>query len=248
MKIERAQQCQNDKYTPMIFEEFSVYKPEKRQFRVNATIKILENIDSKSNIMVCVQFQSNRSRRSVNGVTPNLFRFMTRNSLLQFRMFVSRCSMSMMHCEEIETFAVPDVCEKLLERGVLWTPIFNQIKPPLKCPFKRVSHRSNRVFFLFLISIRYFIRFCTLQGTYSVNDGKIDMTLIRHIPLDPEKLNVNLTLYEYIPDEHDRRNSIKRQLICLDVRVTITLSKNSNITMLRPPPPPIMRSGARPKN
>lgn len=52
MKIERAQQCQTGKYTPMVFEEFSVYKPEKRQFRINATIKILENIDSKSKIMV----------------------------------------------------------------------------------------------------------------------------------------------------------------------------------------------------
>lgn len=73
------------------------------------------------------------------------------------------------------------------------------------------------------------------QGTYRVIDGKFDLSLMRRIPIDPEKLNVNLTLFEYVQDMRNHRNMIKRQLVCLEVKLTVTLSKNSNITLLRPP-------------
>lgn len=81
------------------------------------------------------------------------------------------------------------------------------------------------------------------QGTYRVIDGQFDLSLLRRIPIDPEKLNVNLTLYEYVTDAKSHRNIIKRQLVCLEVKVTITLSKNSNFTRLRSP-----ASVARPRN
>lgn len=69
------------------------------------------------------------------------------------------------------------------------------------------------------------------------------MTTIQRIPIDPEKVNVNLTLFEHVPDKRKNRNLIKRQLFCLDARVTITLSKTSNTTLLMS-----RRNGARPKN
>lgn len=82
-----------------------------------------------------------------------------------------------------------------------------------------------------------------LQGTHRVIDGEFDLTLIRRIPIDPEKLSVNLTLFEYVPDERNHRNLIKRQLICLNAVVTITLTKSSNAT--RNARPSNRRNGAR---
>lgn len=56
MKIDRIEQCKTDKYLPMVAEEFVVYQPEKKQYKLNATINVLEDIDSGSNILVCILF------------------------------------------------------------------------------------------------------------------------------------------------------------------------------------------------
>lgn len=54
MKVDRTEQCKTGEYSPMVIEEFSVYQPEKKQYKVNATINVLEDIDSQSNILVCI--------------------------------------------------------------------------------------------------------------------------------------------------------------------------------------------------
>lgn len=95
-----------------------------------------------------------------------------------------------------------------------------------------------------LIHIADYYYYYLLQGTYRINDGKFDLTTIRRLPINPEKLNVNLTLYEYVTDVHKHRNVIKRQLICLESKVTITLSKTSSVTTHTSPSR--RRNGARP--
>lgn len=157
-------------------------------------------------------------------------------------MYVSRCSLSMMHCEDITTVAVPNICERFSDRDMLWTPIFDQMQPPLKCPIRKVSPPCVREAFFF--SRMYISSFdVSLQGIYRVIDSPFDMAAVQRLPMDPEKINVNLTLFEYVPDKRQNRNVIKRQLICLDIRLTITLSKSSNTKMLMS-----RRNGARPKN
>lgn len=43
-----------DKSPPIVIEEFTIYQPGKKQYRINATLNVVEDIDSQSNIMVCI--------------------------------------------------------------------------------------------------------------------------------------------------------------------------------------------------
>lgn len=111
---------------------------------------------------------------------------------------------------------------------------------------KWVTLCSHTIFFqiYYFTNTSFHFKFnVLLQGIYRVNDAQFDMAAIRRIPVDPEKININFTLFEYVPDKRKNRDLIKRQLTCLDVRLTITLSKSSNATMLM-----ARRNGARPKN
>lgn len=56
-------------------------------------------------------------------------------------MFVRTCALEMIRCQEIDTIVIPDVCERFSDRGKLYTPVFDKIQPPLKCPLKKVQIR-----------------------------------------------------------------------------------------------------------
>lgn len=56
--------------------------------------------------------------------------------------------------------------------------------------------------------------------------GIFDLGIVTRSPTEPGKVLVNLSFYDY-PYENERK---KRQLVCLAVEVTITLSKVSGGT------------------
>lgn len=144
--------------------------------------------------------------------------------LLQFQMYVQKCSMDMMQCEKIEMVGVPDVCGKLDARGALWTTFVDRFVPPLKCPLRKVfeirnaQSRSKQTNFVLLI------RF---QGIYRATCGTFDLSPLAHVPLEPQKVNVNLTLYDHVPSPSNPQKRTKRELLCVGVAVTITYSKRS---------------------
>lgn len=59
-------------------------------------------------------------------------------------MFVYRCSLIENRCGEIDTYAIPKVCERFADRASLYTGIFDYIQPPLQCPIKKVRVISSR--------------------------------------------------------------------------------------------------------
>lgn len=69
MKFERVRQCETGEYSPMTIEEFTIYQPEKKQYKINATINILEDIDSKSNIIVGICFSAIEQKKKPDSFT-----------------------------------------------------------------------------------------------------------------------------------------------------------------------------------
>lgn len=61
-----------------------------------------------------------------------------------------------------------------------------------------------------------------LQGVYHVDNSMFDLGFISRTPIDPGKLRVNLSVFDY-PSAPSNR--LKRILVCLAVEVTVTQSK-----------------------
>lgn len=61
------------------------------------------------------------------------------------------------------------------------------------------------------------------QGLYRVTSGAFDLNIVSRIPIEPEKLYVNLTFHDNIKSATNSR--IKRELLCVGTVVTITHSK-----------------------
>lgn len=67
-----------------------------------------------------------------------------------------------------------------------------------------------------------------MQGTYYIRNGTFDLGFITRLPIEPEKLSVNLTLFENIGHLDNHKKIITRQILCMAVQVTITLSKTAS--------------------
>lgn len=139
-------------------------------------------------------------------------------------MYVQKCSMDMMRCEKIETVGVPDVCGKLAARGALWSSFVDRFVPPLKCPLRKVIEIQNAQSQIKHTNVLLLNRF---KGIYRAYCGAFDLNPLAHVPLDPQKYNVNLTLYDHIPGPSNPHKRAKRELLCVGTSVTITYSKRS---------------------
>lgn len=64
-------------------------------------------------------------------------------------------------------------------------------------------------------------RLINLQGIYHVENSIFDLGIITRTPIEPGKILVNLSFFDY-PYETERR---KRMLVCLAIEVTITQAK-----------------------
>lgn len=197
----------------MIFEDFAVYRPDKKQYRINATLRILEDIAIQHEIIVSSYDSASASVTVTNGST-----------ILKFHMFLSFCSLTRpTHCTNVEPDHVPNVCDKISARNALWTRFIDLIQPPLKCPIRKVSCARPHFCHYSLISVVQSDR----QGTYRVIDAKVDLSLLRRVPIDPSIIHANLTLYELVPVVGNHQKITQRQLLCLEAKVTFTVAKGT---------------------
>lgn len=132
-------------------------------------------------------------------------------------MSVRKCSLTLTNCEDFDTISLTNICKYIIENNAIWSAVFSSIKPAFTCPIKKVCATQNIATNQLKLQYR-----AILQGDYHVENGLFDLGIISRIPMEPERLNVNLTLGGYaIGDE----SKLKKPLICLDVKVTITQSK-----------------------
>ncbi|XP_014250934.1 uncharacterized protein LOC106667493 [Cimex lectularius] len=86
---------------------------------------------------------------------------------------VFKCpSNSATNCEQFGNFKHNDFCPKLEEKGQFWSPIFENTRPPLKCPFKKITYQLRNATFdvhtllTFVKFIPDFSNFYWLTKTY----------------------------------------------------------------------------------
>lgn len=140
-------------------------------------------------------------------------------------MNVTKCSFSRFKCDDIDTVSTPNVCKNLNSPNTLWSSVVNTVEPPMTCPLKAVIFvRANGVINHWLnIPIK-------LQGVYHVENSIFDLGIITRTPIEPGKILVNLSFFDF-PYEEERR---KRHLVCLGVEVTITQAKSLGGTIRTP--------------
>lgn len=136
--MERVSQCILRKPTPIILEKFELHQPTRQHYVVNAVLNITENIDSNPIVRFHIAFKTKCSRTN-RFATKKLNNNEKVINFFQFKMYASSCSLSMTECEDIDTIAIPNVCGRLTDRNAVWTPTFDLIKPPLRCPLRQVN-------------------------------------------------------------------------------------------------------------
>ncbi|XP_031624903.1 uncharacterized protein LOC116341767 [Contarinia nasturtii] len=115
---------------------------------------------------------------------------------IYFQMNISRCTVGRNKCDDLETLATPNVCKSINMPNTLWSPVIKSVKPPLSCPLK--------------------------MNTYHVDDSVFDLSLLSRIPVDPCKMSINLSFYDY-PHESERK---KRHLLCISLDLRITQARS----------------------
>lgn len=77
------------------------------------------------------------------------------------------------------------------------------------------------------------ILFYIFQGVYHVENKVFDLSLFSRVPMDPSKLHVNLTVFDYITN--DKNEKVKRLFVCLEVEVVLTPSRPHRRTTINSP-------------
>lgn len=70
----------------------------------------------------------------------------------------NKCSLDMKTCEKFTGVNVPDICKKFVDKNAFYSPVFEKIKPPFRCPLK--------------------------PGLYTLEESVLDLFIISMMPLD----------------------------------------------------------------
>lgn len=131
-------------------------------------------------------------------------------------MLILVCALDKRHCSDV-TLTQANVCKRFADRGVIWSPFFDSISPPFRCPLHKVIAITVIHHCLLLFSEYY----SCLQGTYHIRNGTFDLSLITHIPLEPQNIYVNMTF-----NNRNSNQKVLHQIFCFDASVIITQSRN----------------------
>lgn len=102
---------------------------------------------------------------------------------------VDRCQINRAHCESFEQLVIKDLCEKFLSSSL---DFVKKIEPPLVCPIK--------------------------VGDYRMTEGKIDLNLIAHLPLDGFRWAVWIKIWDV--SERPKKNLV----FCVEGQVRVMLN------------------------
>lgn len=117
----------------------------------------------------------------------------------QLEVTVDRCQINRAQCESFEQLVVKDLCEKLFVSSVS-VDFVDKITPPLRCPIK--------------------------VGSYLLNEGKLDLNLIAHLPLDGFRWAVSVKIW----DVSDRPK--KTLISCVEGQVRVMLNSRRRMKIL----------------
>lgn len=137
----------------------------------------------------------------------NSFRFS------QLRTRTQRCSLDMTYCEDFNILTFRNVCARMLEKNTLWSELVSNIHPKFGCPFQKVS-----VTCLCETSWTSFNLNSHKQGTYTVSNAAINLSMLSRLPIDGYTWLLYLRFFAII-------NRQKTPLFCIRVEVTVSLAK-----------------------
>lgn len=131
LKVENVKQCLDfvSKDSPIVVDVFDITQRERQKWALNSTVRILSDIATHIYVSRSIKFYLYKN----SGYESEY------NFIFQFKMNVTRCSFSRFKCEDIETVATPNVCDKINSPNTVWAPVVDMVQPRLKCPIKTVN-------------------------------------------------------------------------------------------------------------